>query len=104
MTFVANNLTPCTTWPAAGAAVVAWESVRGNVPGQLVRIAPDFSDEAPLQELVDLNAERAEEERQGLVRWLRPEFQKPAEKGKAQKQASTWALLRRRTATTTRPS
>jgi hypothetical protein len=27
--------------------------------------------------LVALNAERAEEERQGMVRWLRPEYQKP---------------------------
>lgn len=30
-----------------------------------------------LQRLVDLNAERAEEERNGLVRWLRPEYQAP---------------------------
>ncbi|ANV84777.1 type II restriction endonuclease subunit M [Picosynechococcus sp. PCC 7003] len=30
-----------------------------------------------LQRLVDLNAERAEEERNGFVRWLRPEYQAP---------------------------
>jgi hypothetical protein len=30
-----------------------------------------------LQRLVDLNAERAEEERNGLIRWLRPEYQAP---------------------------
>ena len=30
-----------------------------------------------LQRLVDLNAERAEEERNGLVRWLRPDYQAP---------------------------
>ncbi|MBI5608598.1 MAG: class I SAM-dependent DNA methyltransferase [Deltaproteobacteria bacterium] len=37
----------------------------------------DLDDEAILQRLVDLNAERAEEERKGLIRWLRPEFQNP---------------------------
>ena len=34
---------------------------------------------ALLERLVALNAERAEEEQQGLVRWLRPEFQHPEE-------------------------
>jgi hypothetical protein len=38
----------------------------------------DISDEMILERLVALNAERAEEERRGLVRWLRPEFQNPA--------------------------
>jgi hypothetical protein len=28
--------------------------------------------------IVALNAERAEEERRGIIRWLRPEFQNPA--------------------------
>ncbi|HEX7480624.1 MAG TPA: DNA methyltransferase, partial [Polyangiales bacterium] len=37
----------------------------------------DLSDEQILEKLVALNAERAEEERKGLVRWLRPEFQNP---------------------------
>jgi hypothetical protein len=37
-----------------------------------------LEDEAILQRLCDLNAERVAEERQGLVRWLRPEFQNPA--------------------------
>lgn len=37
----------------------------------------DLDDEAILQRLVDLNAERADEERRGHVRWLRPEFQNP---------------------------
>jgi len=31
------------------------------------------------QNLVALNAERAEEERNGLIRWLRPEYQAPNE-------------------------
>jgi hypothetical protein len=34
-------------------------------------------DEAILERLVALNAERAAEEARGLVRWLRPEFQNP---------------------------
>ena len=37
----------------------------------------DLTDEQILERLVALNAERAEEERNGLVRWLRPEFQSP---------------------------
>jgi hypothetical protein len=36
-----------------------------------------LTDEEILERLVALNAERAEEERRGLVRWLRPEFQDP---------------------------
>ena len=38
----------------------------------------DLTDEQILERLVALNAERAEEERRGIVRWLRPEFQNPA--------------------------
>jgi hypothetical protein len=38
----------------------------------------DLTDEQILQRLVALNHERAEEERRGLVRWLRPDFQNPA--------------------------
>jgi len=37
----------------------------------------DLADEQILERLVALNAERAAEERRGLVRWLRPEFQNP---------------------------
>ena len=36
-----------------------------------------LADDEILQKLVDLNAERAEEERKGYIRWLRPEFQNP---------------------------
>ena len=36
-----------------------------------------LSDEEILERLVALNAERAAEERRGLIRWLRPEFQNP---------------------------
>lgn len=37
----------------------------------------DLTDEQILERLVALNAERIEEERQGQIRWLRPEFQNP---------------------------
>lgn len=36
-----------------------------------------LTDEEILEKLVALNHERAEEEKRGLVRWLRPEFQNP---------------------------
>ncbi len=39
----------------------------------------DITDEQILENLVALNAERAEEERNGLIRWLRPEYQAPEE-------------------------
>ncbi|MCL4806775.1 MAG: class I SAM-dependent DNA methyltransferase [Thermoanaerobaculia bacterium] len=39
-----------------------------------------LTDEEILERLVALNAERAEEEKRGLIRWLRPEFQNPAGK------------------------
>ena len=38
----------------------------------------DLTDEQILERLVALNAERAEEEKRGVVRWLRPEFQNPS--------------------------
>jgi hypothetical protein len=37
----------------------------------------DLTDEQILERLVALNAERAAEERRGLIRWLRPAFQNP---------------------------
>ncbi|MGB1249355.1 MAG: class I SAM-dependent DNA methyltransferase [Candidatus Promineifilaceae bacterium] len=37
----------------------------------------DLSDEQILEKLVALNAERAAEEANGLIRWLRPEYQAP---------------------------
>ena len=36
-----------------------------------------LTDEEILERLVALNAARAAEEQQGLIRWLRPEFQNP---------------------------
>ena len=38
----------------------------------------DLTDEQILDRLVALNAQRLDEERRGLVRWLRPEFQNPS--------------------------
>ena len=38
---------------------------------------PSLTDEEILERLVALNRERAAEERNGLIRWLRPEFQNP---------------------------
>ncbi len=37
----------------------------------------DLTDDDLLQRLIDLNRERAEEEKRGLIRWLRPEYQNP---------------------------
>ena len=37
----------------------------------------DLTDEEILERLVALNHERAEEEKRGIIRWLRPEFQNP---------------------------
>ncbi|MEO7793732.1 MAG: DNA methyltransferase [Thermoanaerobaculia bacterium] len=42
-----------------------------------------LTDEEILERLVALNHERAEEEKRGLVRWLRPEFQNPQGAGSA---------------------
>jgi hypothetical protein len=38
---------------------------------------PTLTDDEILERLVELNHERAAEEKEGLVRWLRPEFQAP---------------------------
>lgn len=40
-------------------------------------LPPDASTEAVLQHLVHLNTRRAQEEAQGHIRWLRPDFQNP---------------------------
>ncbi len=48
----------------------------------------DLTAEQILERLVALNTERAEEEKQGLVRWLRPDFQNPTGK-----QAATQTTL-----------
>ena len=50
----------------------------------------DLDDEAILERLVALNAQRAAEERQGKIRWLRPEYQCPG--GAATQTASVEGL------------
>ncbi len=45
---------------------------------------PTLTDDEILERLVALNAERAEEERNGIIRWLRPEFQNPPNAAKQQ--------------------
>ncbi len=47
-----------------------------------------LSDDEILERLVALNAQRAAEEAQGLIRWLRPEFQNPAAKREQQQTLS----------------
>ena len=49
-------------------------------------------EESILQRLVALNAERAAEERRGLIRWLRPDFQNPAGTGSVQAEAELAAV------------
>lgn len=64
----------------------------------------DLSDEEILERLVALNHERAEEEKRGLVRWLRPEFQNPdgqtqkgleIKEGKTAKKKTTKAKIKK---------
>lgn len=43
----------------------------------------NLTEQETLARLVALNAERADEERRGIVRWLRPEFQAPGTTGGA---------------------
>jgi hypothetical protein len=52
---------------------VLQELAERNVEGKVL------FEEIVLERLVALNAERAEEERNGFVRWLRPEYQAPGE-------------------------
>jgi hypothetical protein len=54
------------------------EVVNGNASSSPREEAKRALDEALLERLVALNAERAAEEKRGLIRWLRPEFQNPA--------------------------
>ena len=49
----------------------------GTTPNRNVSPEQAEAEEELLARLVALNAERAEEERRGLVRWLRPDYQAP---------------------------
>ena len=59
---------------AAVFAAYGWEDLQTES-----RKTKDEVDEIILKRLVALNAERAEEERNGLIRWLRPDYQAPHE-------------------------
>jgi hypothetical protein len=48
----------------------------------------DLSDDEILARLVELNKQRSEEERRGLVRWLRPDYQIPRFSKSVDKQAA----------------
>ena len=50
-------------------------------------------EETLLQRLVTLNVERAAEERRGLVRWLRPDFQSPGGGGQVQTELEPGAAV-----------
>ncbi|GAQ00199.1 class I SAM-dependent DNA methyltransferase [Leptolyngbya sp. NIES-2104] len=56
---------------------------------------PTLSDDEILEKLVALNIDRAEEERNGLVRWLRPDYQAP---GEAQVQQTLTGVMEPETA------
>jgi hypothetical protein len=60
-------------WSDLAAALVGKPG--GTAPGQAKAPEQTVAEEALLSRLVALNAERAAEERRGLVRWLRPEYQ-----------------------------
>ncbi len=66
---------------AAVLEAYGWQDLATNVPLADRLAAGDESAEALEQEiltrLVALNHERAEEEKRGLIRWLRPEYQAP---------------------------
>jgi SAM-dependent methyltransferase len=55
----------------------------GTTPNPNIEPEQAEAEEELLARLVALNAERAEEERRGLVRWLRPEYQAPDEQPEA---------------------
>lgn len=52
----------------------------------------DLSDDEILARLVALNRERAEEEKRGIIRWLRPEYQAPRAKAAIKKEQFEVAL------------
>ncbi len=63
----------------------------------------DLADEAILERLVALNKERAEEEKRGLVRWLRPEYQAPRSEKEVKAEVGVTASLGLEVIRTTEP-
>ncbi len=66
---------PCLTKGGTEASSSEVPLFKGDLGGS----QPQNVDELILERLVALNAERAEEERNGLIRWLRPDYQAPGE-------------------------
>ncbi len=65
-------------------------SPSATCPGAILEAHRAWTEEL-LTRLVPLNTRRAAEEAQGLVRWLRPDFQDPARLTQAQAQAQALA-------------
>src|SRR5207248_97252 len=64
---------------AAVAAAYGWPAPStSSGSGERSRTGQALPDDEILRRLVALNADRAAEERRGLVRWLRPDSQNPA--------------------------
>lgn len=77
--FWSKRQTNASTEPTSNAAGQAQPLQAASIPaGERQAEAKHAFDEAILERLVALNAERAAEEARGLVRWLRPEFQNPS--------------------------
>lgn len=79
------------------AADCDWSCVEPTVFGTLLeraldpverhRLGAHFTPREYIERLVALNHERAEEEKRGIIRWLRPEFQNPSGSGSAVQQS-----------------
>ena len=65
--------------PSTSSGAGSGSGVAEPAEARVAEPAEALTDEEILQHLVDLNAERAAEEANGLVRWLRPEYQAPDE-------------------------
>ena len=76
--------------------------VGGTVPSEYKSEVQLEAEEELLRRLVGLNHERAEEEKRGLIRWLRPDYQIPKLGAKAPK-AKSQELALEIVATTIKP-
>lgn len=78
-------------WSDLGARLVGKPG--GTTPSPHKSADQEAAEEELLVRLVTLNQERAAEEKQGMVRWLRPEFQKPRLAAKVKGEAQIEADL-----------
>ena len=70
---------PLTPSPKTGEGEQETSSLPSPSMGEGLGVRENSLTEIILDRLVTLNAQRAEEERNGLIRWLRPEYQAPNE-------------------------